>query len=178
MDLVKKDYENLGETLRYIYGSAEVIGLMMVRIMDLDGKALSPARLLGRAMQYINFIRDIREDLELGRTYLPRDELKEAGLASLEEAEAQRSPEGFRAFVRAQIRRFVQWQAEAEYGYGLIPRRLLIPIRTAADMYKWTARTIEADPFVVYREKVMPSRSRIIRTPRCWRSPGALSRGS
>lgn len=161
LDLAKKDYANIGETLAYIYGSAEVIGLMMSRIMELEAVALPYARLLGRAMQYINFLRDIREDLELGRTYLPRDEMRSSGLASLDEVEARARPEAFRAFIRSQIARYRAWQAEAEKGLRSVPRRFRIPVRTAAQMYEWTARRIEADPFVVYRRKVRPSKARI-----------------
>ena len=62
MDLIKKRYETIEETLSYIYGSAEVIGLMMAKILDLDPQSYPFARYLGRAMQYINFIRDIDED--------------------------------------------------------------------------------------------------------------------
>ena len=164
MDLVKKDYWDLSETLAYVYGSAEVIGLMMSRIMDLEAGALPYARLLGRAMQYINFIRDIREDLELGRTYLPRNEMRAAGLASLEETEARARPAAFQEFIRGQIARYRDWQLEAEKGTAFIPRRFRIPIRTAAEMYDWTAARIESDPFVVYRRKVKPSRARISAT--------------
>src|SRR6056297_3937029 len=53
-DLFKKEYNSLQETLDYIYGSAEVIGLYMSRIMQLPPVADYPARMLGRAMQYIN----------------------------------------------------------------------------------------------------------------------------
>ena len=161
MDLVKSDYEDLGETMTYMYGSAEVIGLMMSRLMGLEEAALPYARLLGRAMQYINFLRDIREDLELGRTYLPRGEMRALGLSSLEETEARARPEAFREFVSGQIARYRIWQSEAEKGYAFIPRRCRVPIRTAAEMYGWTAGRIEADPFVVYRRKVRPSRARI-----------------
>ena len=161
-DLSRREYGTLDETLAYVYGSAEVIGLMMARIMGLEENASRPARLLGRAMQYINFIRDIREDLDLGRTYLPRDEILAAGLASLREDEARRSPEAFRAFVRGQVRRYRDWREEAAPGFALIPRRLRIPIRTAADMYEWTAGRIEADPFVVHGRKVRPSAGRIV----------------
>lgn len=164
MDLTRTGYATLKETLSYIYGSAEVIGLMMATVMDLPPRALPFARLLGRAMQYINFIRDIREDGVLGRTYLPADAMNRQGLASLSEAEARRKPEAFRTFLRAEIARYRVWQTGAEKGYAFIPRRFLVPIRTAAEMYAWTARTIAADPFVVFRLKVKPSRSRILWT--------------
>jgi phytoene synthase len=175
MDLTKKDYENLGETLLYVYGSAEVIGLMMARIMGLGDDALDAARLLGRAMQYINFIRDLREDRALGRTYLPRREMRAAGLDSLGEEEARRKPEAFRAFLRGEIARYHAWQAEAEKGYALLPRRYRVPVQTAGDMYKWTARRIEADPFLVFRGAVKPSRARIVGTG--WRNLFAAKEG-
>ena len=164
MDLTKKTYRDLGETLRYVYGSAEVIGLMMSRIMGLDQRAFPYARLLGRAMQYINFIRDIREDLDLGRTYLPQNELRAAGLESLSEQAARGRPDAFRAFVLRQISRYRAWQAAAEKGYVFLPRRLGIAVRTAADMYAWTACRVESDPFVIFRAKVKPSQARILRT--------------
>lgn len=161
-DLVKREYATIDETLGYVYGSAEVIGLMMARIMGLDDAAHPPARLLGRAMQYINFIRDIREDLGLGRTYLPRDEIRAAGLASLDEEAARRAPEAFRGFIRGQIARYRSWREEAAAGFELMPRRFRVPVRTAADMYDWTARRIEAEPLIVFREKVRPSRGRVL----------------
>ena len=74
MDVTKQTYETIDETLHYIYGSAEVIGLFMARILGLPSEADRAAMMLGRAMQYINFIRDVDEDRNLGRTYLPLHE--------------------------------------------------------------------------------------------------------
>ncbi|WP_319415435.1 phytoene/squalene synthase family protein [Marispirochaeta aestuarii] len=159
MDLHKKNYDSLEETLEYIYGSAEVIGLFMARIMGLPDEAHHPACRLGRSMQYINFIRDIAEDNSFGRRYLP---LEESGLDSLKEEETRKKPEQFRRFMQLQTERYKEWQREAEEGYALIPRRYRIPIRTAGDMYTWSAGIIEQDPFIVYRRKVKPSRARII----------------
>ena len=59
MDTRKSTYENLDELNTYLYGSAEVIGLMMNRVMDVSQNADDSARYLGKAMQFINFIRDI-----------------------------------------------------------------------------------------------------------------------
>jgi phytoene synthase len=65
-DLSWRAYDGVDEVLGSIYGSAEVFGLFMARIMNLPDESLPYARLLGRAMQYINFIRDIDEELHLG----------------------------------------------------------------------------------------------------------------
>ena len=158
LDLKKKNYDTLEETLEYIYGSAEVIGLYMARILELPPAADRYAELLGRSMQYINFIRDIDEDRTLGRRYLP---LADTPLTSLAPDHVRRHPEEFKAFLRHHLSYYKQWQKEAEEGFKYIPRRSRIPIKTASDMYNWTARTIEADPMVVFERKVKPSRGRI-----------------
>jgi len=163
-DLTRTDYPTVDDTVAYMYGSAEVIGLMMAAIMELPEEAHGPARMLGRAMQYINFIRDIAEDLELGRTYLPATELAAAGLRSLAPEEAHRDAPAFRRFVRAEIDRYLGWQRAADDGFHFIPRRPRVAIRTASDMYRWTADRIREDPLIVYRRKVRPSAARILAT--------------
>jgi phytoene synthase len=165
LDLSKATYDTLEETLEYIYGSAEVIGLFMARIMDLADASLPHARLLGRAMQYINFIRDLDEDRAFGRRYLPLEATPLASLAGgrgIDAETARRRPEAFRAFLRHHLSLYRGWQAQAEEGYRYIPWRYLIAVKTAADMYNWTARRIEQDPLVVFRRKVKPSRARIL----------------
>ena len=159
LDLTKKSYDTLEETLEYIYGSAEVIGLYMARLLDLDPASHPYAERLGRSMQYINFIRDIDEDRGLGRRYLP---LRDTPLASLDPAYVREHPREFEAFLRHHLGYYKQWQREAEEGFRYIPRRSRIPIKTASDMYNWTARTIESDPMIVFRRKVKPSRGRIL----------------
>lgn len=161
LDLTRRDYPTLESCIEYMYGSAEVIGLFMARILGLPNAALPAARMQGRAMQYINFLRDLAEDRALGRTYLP---LSESTLPDLAEATARAHEREFTRFVRAQLERYFAWQRQAAEGYRLIPRRYLIPIKTASDMYGWTARRIARDPFIVYRRKVKPGRARILLT--------------
>lgn len=163
-DLTQSQYATIDDTLRYMYGSAEVIGLMMASIMELPQRAHGPARLLGRAMQYINFIRDISEDLQLGRTYLPLKEIESAGLNSLQPEDVRRNPSAFRQFVRDEIERYIGWQKAAEAGFCFIPRRPRVAICTASAMYRWTARRIFRDPIIVFHKKVKPSIGRIFST--------------
>ena len=156
-DLKKKVYYTIDETLGYMWGSAEVVGLMMMKILNLRDEAAYYARMLGRAMQYLNFIRDVREDMEMGRQYLPVNEMKEFKVSSLLECN-----EAFKEFMRFNLKRYFFFQKEAERGYHMIPSRYLIAVKTAADMYKWTARKIMADPCVVHRMKVRPKRRRVL----------------
>ncbi|HNT60903.1 MAG TPA: squalene/phytoene synthase family protein, partial [Candidatus Bilamarchaeaceae archaeon] len=146
----------------YMYGSAEVIGLFMAKILRLPLDSYKYARLLGKAMQYTNFIRDVNEDWGMRRTYFPKEDFEESGLPSLSRKDAESNPGAFRALIRKKIRQFRELQSEAEKGFKYIPRRLLIPIRTASEMYKWTASQIYRDPFIVYSRKVKPSIPRIM----------------
>ena len=166
-DLSKRFYRTETEMLEYVYGSAEVIGLYMAKIMRVPAEAQFAAQRLGRAMQVINFIRDAAEDAGLGRRYLPleRDgvrllDVPDDWLPSREWAQAH--PAEWTAFLRGHLERYAAWQAEAEAGYRFIPRRPRTAVRTAGDMYNWTARRIAADPFVVFERQVKPKKGRIL----------------
>jgi 15-cis-phytoene synthase len=161
-DLDKKTYTSFDGSLWYVYGSAEIIGLMMAKIMGLPKKAMPYAALQGRAMQWINFIRDIDEDNALGRSYFPEEDLKKFGLKDLKQKTAEAHPKEFRDFMNFQLTRYRQWQREAEKGYKLIPKRLRIPIETAVDNFNWTALQIRRNPFIVYEKKVKPAKLRVV----------------
>ncbi len=161
-DMHQTHYETLDEVLEYTYGAAEVIGLMMARILKIKREMYPKARALGRSMQYINFLRDIDEDNKLGRRYLPMEELREYGLKNLSYEHVSKHPLEFKDFMHTQLNRFKAWQREGESGVLTLPKRYQTPIFCASDMYKWTAFKIASDPFIVYRKKVKPSKARII----------------
>ena len=83
MDLTDTDYPDRPALDRYMRGSAEVIGLQMLPILGTVGPlrdAEPCAEALGRAFQLTNFLRDINEDLDRNRIYLPADELAAFGV--------------------------------------------------------------------------------------------------
>ncbi len=83
MDLTVTDYPDRAALERYMYGSAEVIGLQLLPILGTVGpreEAEPHAAALGKAFQLTNFIRDVDEDLSRGRVYLPADELASHGV--------------------------------------------------------------------------------------------------
>ena len=162
MDTYKSEYNNLGELNDYLYGSSEVIGLMMNKVMNIDERAHDSARYLGKAMQFINFIRDIDEDLDLNRTYFPKDTLAEFGLEGLTRGEARRKPKQFRAFVRSQIKVYFDWQKKAETGFVYLPKRMRVAVKTASDMYMWTATKIYKNPFLVYDMQLKPAWNKVL----------------
>ena len=163
-DLTIKYYQNLDQIKQYIYGSAEVVGLMMAKILGLSPKANLSAQYLGRAMQYINFIRDIAEDQHLGRTYLPQEDIERFGLKSLDFMHIKKQPQEFTRFISFELSRYQHWQKKASSGFIYIPKRYLIPIKTASDMYNWTAWQIARNPISIYEHKSKPSVARIMMT--------------
>ncbi len=85
MDLYNQDYDAEGYN-EYIYGSAEVVGLMCLRVFcegDCDefDRLREPARKLGAAFQKVNFLRDLKSDyVDRGRTYFPGVDFSQFGL--------------------------------------------------------------------------------------------------
>lgn len=161
-DLATKKYITLKQTEQYIYGSADVIGLMIAKILDLPKESYPYAKLLGKSMQLSNFIRDIEEDNALGRCYFPQTDLRKFKLKSLDQKETSKNDIQFIKFIRFQIRRYFKWQRQAEIGFKFIPRKYRIAIMTASDMYKKTQEIIYKDPFVIYQKKVKPTKIKVI----------------
>jgi 15-cis-phytoene synthase len=155
-DLYKKEYKNNGELNTYMYGSAEVIGLMMARILNLKEESLPFAALQGKAMQLINFIRDIKEDEKMGRIYLPLDDRKKFNAEF-----SDKNSENWKNLIRFEIEKYFEIQKEAEKGYKFIPLKFRVPIMTAAGLYTWTANEIYKNPFVVWEKKIKPSKIRV-----------------
>lgn len=80
MDVAGRDYRSLNDTLDYSYHVAGVVGVMMARVMGVrEAAVLDRACDLGLAFQLTNIARDVRDDARIGRCYLPRDWLEEAG---------------------------------------------------------------------------------------------------
>lgn len=85
MDLYHDGFETFDELLQYCYRVAGVVGLMMVHVLQVsDERALEYAQDMGMAMQLTNIARDIVEDAEMGRVYIPRQWLNEVGLSPSE----------------------------------------------------------------------------------------------
>ncbi|RKS05150.1 phytoene synthase [Nocardiopsis sp. Huas11] len=83
MDLTVTQYTDLAHLRSYMYGSAAVIGLQVLPVLGTvvpHHEAAPHAAALGEAFQLTNFLRDVAEDLERGRVYLPADVLAEHGV--------------------------------------------------------------------------------------------------
>jgi phytoene synthase len=161
-DLDGKNYRKLDDMMWYIHGSAEVIGLMMAKIMRLCPEAYEAATLQARAMRLISFIQDIAEDAEVGRQYFPAEDLARFDLPDLARDTVLENQAAFTKFVQFELSRYAKWQAEATQGLFHVPRRLRISLTTATKLHGLTAKQIARDPLVVYIHKVKPSKSQAL----------------
>jgi phytoene synthase len=161
-DFAHIKYKTIEDTKKYMYGSAAVIGRIMSKILNVKPVAYPYAESLGYAYQYINFIRDIAEDITLNRNYFPETEFLKVGLKSLNYNYTKANPEKFKKFIDNQIEKFYDWLNFGEEGYKYLPCRSRIVIKSASDIFRYTAKVIRNDPFIVYERKVKPKKHRVI----------------
>lgn len=111
MDLHKKRYLTFDELYEYCYRAASVVGLICIKIFGYESQeAVTPAIKLGIAMQLTNIIRDVAEDRERGRIYLPQEDFERFGCIE-EDLQGDTVNTNFRELIRFQVdraRRFFQ----------------------------------------------------------------------
>ncbi len=121
MDLRQTRYKNFAELNKYCYCVAGVVGLIMLKIFGSNTKeAEKPAVDLGIAMQLTNILRDIKEDFQRGRIYLPLDEMTSYGLRE-DDIAAARINDNLRNLLKFQIQRARQYYTNSDVGIELIP---------------------------------------------------------
>ena len=177
MDLHVGSYETFDDLCGYMEGSAAVVGEMMLPILEpTTPRAIGPARALGLAFQLTNFLRDVGEDLDRGRVYLPQADLRRFG------ADPQRRTvdEPWRALMRFEIERNRALYREAAAGIPLLPSRSARCVATAHRLYSAILRRIEDRDYDVFTGRArVPTLAKaatavgtLLRDPR--RATGAL----
>ena len=160
MDLTVTSYERYEDLMEYVYGSAAVIGLQMVHVLGtVNGKksdALIPAEKLGIAFQLANFIRDVGEDLERGRVYLPLQELKQYGVSREMLEKRVLTPQIIEA-LKFQIARVKSLQQEANAGIELLSPDSRPCIRAASELYCGIVDEVEKIDYNVFEKRAKTS---------------------
>lgn len=157
MDIKKYKYYKFKDLEKYLYGISEVIGLMMARILNLSIESYYYARLLGKTLQIANIIRDIKEDIENNRNYIPLEIMKKFNIKKIDKNEKNISN-----LILYLIKIYEEWISEAEFGFKYLNKRYRIAVKTASDNYRWTINKIKKNPLIVFERQLKPGKIRII----------------
>ena len=150
MDLKVDRYETWEDLLGYMDGSAAVIGEMMLPILEPSSPAATaPARDLGFAFQLTNFLRDVGEDLDRGRIYIPQEDLAAYGA----DPTARVADASWRALMRFEIARCRRLYESADRGIGMLPPASARCIGTARTLYSQILDAIEAQHHDVFTQR-------------------------
>ncbi|WP_410636133.1 phytoene/squalene synthase family protein [Amycolatopsis sp. cmx-4-83] len=165
MDLSPVEFATFAELGEYVYGSASVIGLQMLPVFGTIGPpadAEPGAIALGEAFQLTNFLRDVGEDLDRGRLYLPLDELAAFGV-SRSLLEERRPDPRIRAAMAYFVARTRAVYRRAEAGVPLLRPESRPCVRTALTLYQGILDEIVAlDYDILTRRAVVPKSRRLI----------------
>jgi len=154
LDLRKRRYRTFEELREYCYGVASAVGLISLEIFGYrDPAAREYAIELGIAMQLTNILRDIKEDLERGRIYLPQEELERFGYSE-EELRRGIVNGGFRALMEFEVARARRYFARGRKLLGYLPLRSRPCPAVLAGLYRHILNKIEARDYDVFNGKI------------------------
>lgn len=166
MDLTITSYQKYEDLMEYVYGSAAVIGLQMVPILGLEEKYRSDkkfrkkadeaAQKLGIAFQLANFIRDVSEDLDRGRVYLPMVEWKKFGVTRKDLENRVVTPQ-IKAALKFQIARVRKLQSEAVDGIKYLAKKSQPCINAASELYCGIVDEVEKIDYQIFSERAKTS---------------------
>lgn len=153
MDLTVTEYQTFEDLYEYVYGSAAVIGLQMVPILEpTDQRAYEFAKDLGVAFQLANFIRDVNEDLDRGRVYLPLSELAKHGVTRADLEKRIATPQ-IKAALKEQIARVRQLEEKSKIGISMLSPAAQPCIETARVLYCGIVGAVEEIDFEVFKSR-------------------------
>jgi phytoene synthase len=165
MDLSNPRYRSLAELRLYSYRVASVVGGWLTELFGVrDPWVLERAFALGHAMQLTNILRDVGEDLQMGRLYLPEDLMARHGVdREFLQAKAENGSPAFPGYRR--LMKELMAEAEANYerafeGIPSLPPFFRAPVAVAAHLYRGIHREILRNGYDNLRRRASTSLSR------------------
>ena len=160
MDLSITRYPTWADLRVYCHHVAGTVGLMVAPILGCrNGRALGHAAELGIAMQLTNIVRDVGQDAQLGRLYLPLEEVAAFGCTP-DEILAGRPSEGFPALLAYQISRARDLYRRAHHGVGALAPSGRVTTLAASALYSGILGEIEAMNYAVFDHRAHLSATR------------------
>lgn len=157
MDLTVRQYQTFKDLYEYVYGSAAVIGLQMVPILEPTSQiAYERAQDLGIAFQLANFVRDVSEDLNRGRIYLPMDELAKFGVDRTH-LEKRIADKNVKDALKFQIKRVKELEEKSRSGIDFLHPSSRPCIEAARILYCGIVDAVEAIDYEVFQKRAKVS---------------------
>ena len=152
-DLLQARYQTFDELATYCYGVASTVGLMSMYIVGFKtNEAIPYAIKLGVALQMTNILRDVGEDYQNGRLYLPREEMAFYGIREEDVAEG-RLTDNWRQFMKFQIDRTRQLYQESWLGVKMLEPEGQLAIGAASVFYSGILDEIEKNDYDVFTRR-------------------------
>jgi phytoene synthase len=161
MDLTITEYQKYEDLQEYVYGSAAVIGLQMVSVLGTEkdssiDEVNSAAEKLGVAFQLANFIRDVGEDLDRGRVYLPIAELQSHGVTREMLEDKVLTPQ-IKSALKEQIERVRRLQRESATGIKMLSVQSRACIQAASELYCGIVDEVEKIDYQIFSKRAKTS---------------------
>lgn len=154
MDQQITRYETFSDLYRYCYHVASVVGLTVLPILGYrDAAALAPAEACGIAFQLTNIIRDVKEDAQLGRIYLPREHLRQFGVEEDDIMQGRDTPR-LRELLRFEAAQARQYYTQAQPLLDMLAPDSRPTVAVMIGIYGAILDKIERSGFAVFDEKV------------------------
>ncbi|MGB5636241.1 MAG: 15-cis-phytoene synthase CrtB [Waterburya sp.] len=173
MDLIRNRYQTFEELKLYCYRVAGTVGLMSNAVLgigaDFNGVPWQKdqpihvprdeAIALGMAMQLTNILRDVGEDLQRDRIYLPMEDLHAFGYTE-QDLLAGVMDDRWKGIMKFQIKRAREYYKQAEIGIRYLIRDSRLPVWASLMLYQGILNEIEANNYDVFNKRAFVSKSK------------------
>jgi len=161
MDLEQQRYATYEDLRVFCYRVASCVGLMMCHVIgfsnpQLEGVAKQHAIELGLAMQLTNILRDVGDDLDLGRIYFPREDMDRFGYGEQDLRDHKRT-KPFRDLMHFEAQRARAYYASAMPGIAMLRPEGRFAVEIAAKVYSGILREIERSNYDVFSRRAVVS---------------------
>jgi len=169
MDTTTKRYETFEELYVYCYRVASTVGLMSSEILGYSDKiALEYAEAMGIGMQLTNILRDVKEDAEIGRIYIPQEDLRRFNISE-EQIFARKFDENFRQMMKFQVERAREYYEKGEKGIPLLEKDSRFTVLLASRIYAKILDKIENLDYNVFSARAHTNKSqKLLSIPKIW----------
>lgn len=163
MDLTPLRFQTANDLKRYCYHVASAVGLVSIELFGYTQPATRDyAEQLGYALQWTNIMRDVGEDAEEGRVFLPLDDLEKFGLSESDLLSGNPDPEKFRALMEYQSKVAQAYYANAMRTLVQEDRRSMRSAELMRRIYSGILAKMERDGYRVFEKRYRLSKPRMV----------------